>query len=280
MPGTQTAVLIVLSSLALQSPSGGDGATGAASPPPAGSTTQSEVEPQEGQAIRVGGDMDAQAELAPDGSFRFGRCLIDTPLPEGYPAPTPPGAIEIKRYPLVRRAQVTGTSTPDLGSNIAFFPLFNHIKSRDIAMTSPVEMDFKPEDKEPPEGGDVRPAQWTMSFLYRKPEQGPLGNDKDRTSVTVVDAPPVTVISLGVQGPYGYQRMRKEWRKLEKWLSEQTTFEAAGSPRALYYNGPDRRNADKWAEVQIPIVRRAAKPESESSVPAPQAQSPASTARP
>ena len=45
--------------------------------------------------VRVGGDLAAQAVFS-EGAWRYEKMLIDTPLPEGYPAPTPPGAIELK----------------------------------------------------------------------------------------------------------------------------------------------------------------------------------------
>lgn len=217
-------------------------------------------EPAEGGAVRVGGDVDAAVERAEDGGFRWKASRIDTPLPAGYPAPTPPGAIDLKRYPSVRRAEVSGTMAPDLGMNFAFFPLFNHIKDRGIAMTSPVEMDYSGVAKDPPEGGDAVPAGWTMSFLYRTSDLGPTGPDEKRKNVKVVDAPAVTVISLGVRGSYDFSRMRAEWKKLEAWLASQTEWDAAGQPRALHYNGPDVPARDRWSEVQIP-VRRAVRPE-------------------
>ncbi|MBU6209873.1 MAG: hypothetical protein KGR22_08190, partial [Planctomycetes bacterium] len=51
--------------------------------------------PKIGATIRVGGDLKVESNL--DGeTWRSGRCLIEAPLPEGYPAPTPPGALDIK----------------------------------------------------------------------------------------------------------------------------------------------------------------------------------------
>lgn len=191
--------------------------------------------------LRVGGDMTATVTRDKSG-FRFDSMLIDTPLPVGYPDPTPPGSIDLKRYPGVRRAEASGTSSPDLGMNFAFFPLFNHIKRRDIAMTSPVEMDYRPVREDS--------TQWTMSFLYREASLGPTGTDR---SVTVVDAPPMTVVSIGMRGRYSVERAKTQLPALEKWLAENPQWERAGDFRALYYNGPDRRTADLWAEVQIPI---------------------------
>ncbi len=211
------------------------------------------VSPKAGDGVRVGGDLTAAVTKKSESLYVAGRCTIDTPLPDGYPMPTPEGAIEIKTYPMVRRAEVTGKMAPNIGMNLGFWPLFNHIKSRDIAMTSPVEMNFTGTDKPVPDGGDAVPATWTMSFLYRSPELGPTGQDEQRKNVKVVDVPPVTVVALGVRGGYDYSRMQAKWKELETWLSEQRVWDAAGEPRVLYYNGPNVRNADKWAEVQIPI---------------------------
>ncbi|MBY0311909.1 MAG: heme-binding protein [Phycisphaerales bacterium] len=209
------------------------------------------ADPEDGKSIRILGD--AQVTRTAQDFFVYEQMLINTPLPVGYPDPTPPGVIEIKRYPLVRRAEVTGTMSPGIGMNLAFFPLFRHIQSRDIEMTSPVEMNYTGTGKKTPEGGDAKPDTWTMSFLYRRTDQGPTGPDATRQNVKVVDVPAMTVISMGVRGSYDYARMQREWQKLEKWLSEQAVWDAAGEPRALHYNGPERREADKWSEVQIPI---------------------------
>jgi hypothetical protein len=200
---------------------------------------------------RVGGDYTVAYEYA-DGEYRSGKCRITTPLPEGYPAPTPPGAIELKRYPSVRRAQITGTMTPDWGMNFAFFPLFNHIKRREIAMTAPVEMNYEGIDA----ASTRKPDSWTMSFLYRAPELGATGSDPKDQRVLIEDLPPVTVVALGMRGPYKLTQVKSGISTLQLWLSTQSEWEAAGEPRALFYNGPEARSQDKWAEVQIPVRPR------------------------
>lgn len=198
---------------------------------------------------RVGGDLGAAVERTSKGGFRFGKCVIDTPLPEGYPDPTPPGAIDLKRYPVVRRAVVTGAGEPERGMNRAFWPLFRHIQSRDIAMTSPVEMDFHSE-------GDGQAREWTMSFLYRERAQGPTGEAK--RGVRVVDSEAITVVSLGFQGAYKPEATAERLTPLREWLGAHPEWEQAGDPRALYYNGPERRESRRWGEVQIPIRPRTA----------------------
>lgn len=203
----------------------------------------------QGESRRVGGDLSSRIERTGSG-FRFDQCRITTPLPEGYPAPTPPGAIDLKSYPSVRRAQVTRTGSADWGMNGAFWPLFRHIQRRDIEMTSPVEMDYAGlRDSQ-----NGRPHSWTMSFLYRTADLGPTGPDKG--SVEVVDVGPMTVVSIGFRGAYGLSRVRTNLEALEQWLADQDEWESAGEARSLYYNGPEARGRDKWGEVQIPVRRR------------------------
>ncbi|MBS0196308.1 MAG: heme-binding protein [Planctomycetes bacterium] len=218
------------------------------------------------KVVRIRGEDSVKAERDEGGAYKAGPCRFDTPLPDGYPAPTPPDCIEIKRYPSVRRAEFSGSVTPDLGMSIAFFPLFQHISDRKIPMTSPVEVDYAgmgvvlkrdSGDEAPAENNEEPtkkpPTTWTMSFLYRTPDLGPVGADRKRTNVKVVDTSAVTVISLGVRGSQTFGRMRERIEVLQRWLADQSVFEAAGDPRGLYYNGPDVPEFNKWGEVQIPI---------------------------
>lgn len=102
--------------------------------------TATAVVPLAGQSIRAGGDLEAKIEKRGDSYFFGAKQQITTPLPEGYPAPTPPGAIDVKHYPSVRRAEYDVAGVGRAGMNGGFWPLFIHIQSRDIEMTSPVEM--------------------------------------------------------------------------------------------------------------------------------------------
>lgn len=213
-------------------------------PDPAATTTPSAT-PTEWTVLRVGGDTETQVTFA-DGVYTCNQARIDTPLPVGYPPPTAPGAIELKRYPIVRRAEFSSGGPADMGMNIAFWPLFKHIQRRDIEMTSPVEMDYRGMDDGAPDG-------WTMSFLYRERDQGPTGKDG---IITVEDAPPLTVIAIGMTASYGTRNFAEGLAALETWLASQTTWERAGDPRAMHYNGPDVRPQNRWMEVQIPVRTR------------------------
>lgn len=234
---------------------------------------------REQPVLRVGGDMEAAVTRKGD-EYRYKGCRVDTPLPVGYPAPTAPGAIELKWYPVVRRAEVTGkaTQTPEQGRNSTFWPLFKHIESRQIAMTAPVEMDYRggqegtggregstgassddgagqaPNDtawndghNRPPRGDD---ANWSMAFLYRTQENGPTGEDG---VVKVYDAPEVMVISIGQRGSYSKGRREEGIRQLREWLSQNPQWEEAGPPRGLLYNDPFTLPWNMWSEAQIPV---------------------------
>ncbi len=175
-------------------------------------------------------------------AYVSGDCIVDTPLPDGYPRPTAPGMLEIKAYPVVRRAQVEGKGDRDdgmrgRGSTAAFWPLFRHIQQRDIAMTSPVETDYSDDG-------------WTMAFLYRQTDQGPEGQ---AGSVEVFDAPPVTVIAIGVRGDLDSSGLNERIESLRSWVESSGDWVVAGDPRKLSYNGPDVRAARRWHEVQLPI---------------------------
>lgn len=199
---------------------------------------------------RVGGDTEIQVERTKAG-FACAGLEIDTPLPEGYPDPTPPGAIDLKKYPEVRRAEVSGDGTSQRGQNRGFWPLFRHIQRRDIAMTAPVEMELRDWD------GASAPTGWTMAFLYRTADLGPTGSDGD---VVVRDAAPVTVVSIGVRGSYSQTRFDAALRRVEEWIASNPQWERAGEARWLGYNNP-RWFSDEWSEVQIPVTAAPAKPE-------------------
>jgi hypothetical protein len=223
--------------------------------------------PVAGALVRVGGDVNAAASRKGSGeSVKFvcaGVNEIDTALPVGYPEPTPPGAIDLKNYPSVRRAVVEGEvkKNGDAGGD-GFWPLFRHIQRRDIAMTSPVEMEYSAEEPKPSKEGGPAEGQaeknqaterWTMAFLYRRADQGAAGDDEADKRVKVMDEPPLLVISIGMKGNYSRELIDDGEKQLEKWLAGQQRFVRAGGTRALYYHGPSLRPWRKWAEVQIPV---------------------------
>lgn len=144
--------------------------------------------------------------------------------------------------------------------NLGFFPLFNHIKRRDIAMTSPVEMDYTGlstgSDSSQAVASGAEPPPWTMSFVYRTPELGPIGADAKDGRVKVVDTKPRTYLSIGMQGFYSVGNVRRGVAQLNDWLAAHPQWVAVGDVRSLFYNGPERPNRDKWLEVHLPVQLR------------------------
>lgn len=228
-------------------------------PPASDEDAESSDSPATTSNQRVGGDLEIQVEKR-GFSFFAGNASITTPLPEGYPAPTPPGAIEIKHYPSVRRAQITleGGEGTVRRQNSGFWPLFRHIEANGIAMTAPVEMDYT--GMGPDGDGDVE--SWTMAFLYRTRDLHPTGTDASDERVVIVDSEPVTVLSVGYTGDTSMLRVRAELFRLNQWLESQDEWEVAGDPRSFGYNGPSVMRDRRWGEIQIPI-RRVVKPEAE-----------------
>lgn len=215
-------------------------------------------EPPAGSATRIGGDLAATVSGS-DADYRAGSCHVDTPLPVGYPAPTPPGSIDLKTYPSVRLAEVTSAGDPDRGMNRTFWPLFNHIRGHDIAMTSPVEMNYRGMRA----SDHPAPESWSMAFLYRHPELNQTGVEG---RVVVRDSDPVTVVAVGMKGSYSMSLVQRGMRQIEDWLAANPQWEAAGDWRALYYNGPSLLWWNKWAEVQIPVRKSRAEQQAPTAV--------------
>jgi methionine-S-sulfoxide reductase len=163
----------------------------------------------------------------------------ESPLPEGWPDPSLPGLIRVKTYPPTREAWVEQNT----GSNGQFMTLFNHIKERDIAMTAPVVMEHSGEIS------NQRPE--AMAFLYRRIDQAQAGQFD---VVTVRDAEPMTVVSIGLMGAYKTGKQREAQEKLHAWLREHPEYVATGDVRVLGYNSPFMLPWRKYSEVQIPIA--------------------------
>jgi hypothetical protein len=225
--------------------------------PSAPVATRPEGAPEPGTSVRLVGDASVKPARLESGEYRLADMgmVIEAPLPDGYPAPTPPGMIELKTYPVVRRAEYTAKGSSNFGMNVGFWPLFNHIKEREIAMTSPVEMDYRPAGERAPLA-PMKDAEgsWTMSFLYRSADLGPTGQDG---RVKVVDNPELTVLSIGMRGGYGMGQVNAGLEELQKWFAGQDQWEPAGDPRGLNYNGPQVPTRSKWSEVQVPVRRKA-----------------------
>ena len=168
--------------------------------------------------------------------------LMESPLPEGFPAPVPVGEIQIKSYPAYRMGQ---TDASKLRANGAFWTLFKHIQSNDIAMTAPVEMTFEPN------GEKVRETK--MAFLYRTTRQGQLG---EQGRVVVTDVPAMQTLTMGCRGDTNYRNVARLRKDLEAWLDKQPEWQVAGELRVMGYNSPMVPWNKRYFEIEIPIERK------------------------
>ncbi|MHC4985002.1 MAG: heme-binding protein [Planctomycetota bacterium] len=169
--------------------------------------------------------------------------LSESPLPDGWPEPSLPGLIRIKRYPVSRAAWVEQRD----GQNGQFRILFRHIQRQQIAMTAPVIMGY---DRATADDPEAMTGSESMAFLYRSEDQNEAGQFGP---VTVRDDPPLTMVSVGVQGGYTTDNFRRAAAQLTDWLAERPQWQVAGPPRVLAYNSPFVIGPLKYAEVQIPV---------------------------
>lgn len=164
--------------------------------------------------------------------------------PEGWPALTPVGVVEVKDYPAYRAASVEQAAIDEQGMDPMFMTLFRHIDDNRIAMTAPVAMEYEP--------AGAAPRMASMAFLYRDGGIGAPGRDG---AVSVQDLPPRTFASVGVRGDYTSTRYAKGLRLVEAWLADSAEWTADGPPRYLGYNSPFVPAFWRYGEVQIPVRR-------------------------
>lgn len=191
------------------------------------------------------GAPDAAKELAETLDARRQDLLfqpfIEAELPVGFPAPTPVLEVELKSYPGYRLARTAMSGTR---GNAAFWKLFAHIQSNEIAMTAPVEMTYDAQSREL--------AGLSMAFLYGNTAIGETGADG---LVEVIDVEPQQVLSIGCRGRTSEGRIQAARRQLDEWLAEHADYVANGPLRAMGYNSPMVPDKRAYFEVQIPVRR-------------------------
>jgi len=164
------------------------------------------------------------------------RPIKEAEMPKGFPTYTPVGQIEIKKYPVYRKASASGPTE--------FWTLFRHIKQNNVTMTAPVEMDY----------GDPRAPnnkERSMSFLYERPDQGSAGR---QGSVEVTDVPAMTVVSIGCRGARTTAAIAEAREKLVAWIDQKKgEYVSAGPMRIMGYNSPFVPRDRNFFEVQIPV---------------------------
>ncbi|MGB8698144.1 MAG: heme-binding protein [Thermosynechococcaceae cyanobacterium] len=173
------------------------------------------------------------------------------PLPDGFPQPTAAGKIEVKHYPAYRSGTYTYKGKLSQAANESFEPLFQHISSNGISMTAPVEARYPSmtleelPNRKPDEEGQVE-----VSFLYRNEAVQP---KQIAEGIKVESHASVTVVSIGVSGPYTYTAYQENLARLRDWLSKNRNYVVVGLPRRFFYDSPFIPDGLKRSEVQIPI---------------------------
>lgn len=205
----------------------------------------------------------AAASKVPDGAAALSQLrlglgdLVDTltfrplrqaELPKGFPDFQAVDEIELRQYPAYRMVRTSMKG----GSNRAFWPLFRHIESNGIAMTTPVQMDWQPEEQ----GARGRPV--LMAFLYGDPRIEP---KKTADGVEVVEAPAATVLSVGAIGDDRRERVEAMRARLEAFVAASGgRWQAAGPLRTMGYNSPMVARDRRYFEVQLPVRQVEPKP--------------------
>lgn len=170
--------------------------------------------------------------------------VVSAPTPLDWPELTPVGTIEVKDYPVYRAAIVENATLGEEGMEPMFMELFRHIERNDISMTAPVEMEY-----DAPRG--EAPTMTTMAFLYRRPDLGRAGEEG---AVEVRDLEQQTFVSLGVRGAYTVKTFQRGLKQLDRWIeNNRGSWQIAGPPRFLGYNGPVVPKWWRYGEVQVPV---------------------------
>ncbi|MBL8752479.1 MAG: heme-binding protein [Planctomycetes bacterium] len=169
--------------------------------------------------------------------------VAEAELPEGVPGFTALDEVELRDYPTYRmvRTHMKG------GSLGAFWPLFRHIQSHEIAMTTPVQIDYRADGE--------RLRQDSMAFLYGSTGLGTPGKEGN---VEVVDVPATTVLSIGSRGYDQPTRIAEMTDRLRSWLAANPAWQATGPVRVMGYNSPSVPANKRCFEVQLPVRRGAA----------------------
>lgn len=165
----------------------------------------------------------------------------EAPLPEGFPAPAPPGQIVLKRYPAGRAVRTA--AGPEQDVERLFMTVYEFARQAQLEPTSPVDVALAAALRDP-----YRLELRALSMFLRAAELGRHG------PVTVAETPALTVVSLAVQGSYTQERFGRALAELQEWLSEHRhVVEPAGPPRVLAYNTPLTLWWRQYAEVQVPV---------------------------
>jgi hypothetical protein len=169
------------------------------------------------------------------------RPLMQAELPAGFPGFTTVGEIELRHYPAYKMARTSMQG----GSTNAFWPLFRHIESNGIAMTTPVQMDWNATSRD----GATKPG--TMAFLYGRMDIQPASIGE---RVEVVEVPACTVLSIGATGDDRREKVEALRDRLVAFVQASGgVWVEAGPIRTMGYNSPMVPRDRRCFEVQLPV---------------------------
>ena len=160
--------------------------------------------------------------------------VSEAPLPEGWAKPGPYDQVMEKNFPAYRAAY-----TASGGRNFAFWRLFRHIKSKDIPMTSPVEMAMEKKGE--------KLSMKSMGFLYQHTGVGEIGQDGNR--VEVRDVPAMKTLSYTWQGRRNGASLKKAKAAIDAELTKRGL--EGEDYRLMGYNGPSVPEDKKTWEMIV-----------------------------
>jgi hypothetical protein len=149
---------------------------------------------------------------------------------------TPVGEIKVLQLPSRTALEANADQSYFSENNGLFRTLFRYISKHDLSMTTPVEAEIEP---------------GKMRFFVG-------GKDANKSrpttdSVTVRKLEPMQVLAIGIRGSYDEENFRENRDRLLRWIDEQTTYEPAGAPYAVYWDGPYIPWFLKRSEIHLPI---------------------------
>ena len=149
---------------------------------------------------------------------------------------TPVGEIKVLQLPARTALEANNGQSYFSENNGLFRTLFRYISKHDLSMTTPVEAEIKP---------------GRMRFFVG-------GKDANKSrpttdSVTVKKLEPMQVLAIGIRGSYDEENFRENRDRLIQWINEQTTYEPAGEPYGVYWDGPYIPWFLKRSEIHLPI---------------------------
>ena len=161
--------------------------------------------------------------------------LMSSAIEKAFPQ-TGVGAFEIKSLPASKVIATHATGDYFAHNGRLFRPLFNYIRTRDIAMTTPVEAEITP----------------GVMYFYIGAQQN-MDTLESTQEVSVHAYPKRLVASHGARGSYSQNNFEEAAAALRSWLAQQDQYEATGEARGIYWNGPYIPGFLKRFEVHIPV---------------------------